>query len=195
MPLGNVVKVGRCLAGHEAGVGLGGGGKIEEIDETADVAVVQSLIAGVQAESLLVCYVRSKRSAGATWQVGRCLAGCEAGVGLGGGGKIEDIDETADVAVVRSSRADLGVVGSRTAAIQIDWQMTCLGRSKRIASGTLKVDECQPGHGVPDGVDDDDVEEWCEVAVIAAVHAKQNMPAPQNETGIRAVCLQRSTEI
>ena len=89
--------------------------------------------------------------------------------------------------------------GSPIAAVQIDWQVTGLGRtSERIASGTRKVDECQPGHGVLDGVDDDDaVGDWCKVAVIAAEHAKQNMPVPKNETGIRArmaVCLQRSTD-
>ena len=45
--------------------------------------------------------------------------------------------------------------------------------------------------------DDDAVGHWCKVAGIAAENAKQKMPAPKNETGIRArmaVCLQRSTD-
>eukprot|EP01052_Picozoa_sp_SAG31_P035288 SAG31_NODE_4236_length_3427_cov_24.184574_3_plen_133_part_00 len=80
-------------------------------------------------------------------------------------------------------RADLGVAGSRIAAVQVDRQVTGLGRSKRSASGIQKVDECQPGHGVLDGVDDDDAVEdwWYEVVVIAAEHEEQNKPAPQNE--------------
>ena len=55
-----------------------------------------------------------------------------------------------------SHKADFGNAGSRIAAVQIDWQVTCLGRTKRGASGISKIDGCQPGHGVPDGVDDDD---------------------------------------
>ena len=89
-------------------------------------------------------------------------------------------------------RADLGVIGSRIAAVQVDRQVTGLGRTKRGASGTSKIDGCQPGHGVPARVDDDAVGDWCKVAVIAAEHAKQKMSVPQNETGIRAHgCLSR----
>eukprot|EP01052_Picozoa_sp_SAG31_P022986 SAG31_NODE_1859_length_7052_cov_4.965051_6_plen_76_part_00 len=53
MPLGNVVKATRCLAGCEAGASLAGGGKIEGACETGHGVVVRSPVAGVQAKSLV----------------------------------------------------------------------------------------------------------------------------------------------
>eukprot|EP01052_Picozoa_sp_SAG31_P047458 SAG31_NODE_9507_length_1267_cov_1.253425_2_plen_176_part_00 len=160
-------KVARCLTGNEVGVGLGGGGKIEGIGEITDGAVDGSSLAGVevgvQAESLIGGCVRSKRSAGAAWKVAGCLPGCEASASLGGGGKIEGIGEAADRVVVRSSTADLEVTGSHISAVQVDRQVTGLGRSKRGAGATQKVDERPPGYGVPEGA----AEDWSEVFVIA----------------------------
>ena len=108
-----------------------------------------------------------KCSAGTTWKPARCNTREEVDLYVPGGPGAAQV----------GGRADLQASGSPIAAIQIDWQVTGLGRTKRGASGTSKIDGCQPGHGVPDGVDDDDaVGDWCKVAAIAAENAKQKMP-------------------
>ena len=178
---GAACKVARCLTGCAADLHVPGGPRVSHVGRRADLQLVASLICSLHTvfrDDSFIISVTSKRSPGAACKVARCLTGCAADLHVPGGPRGAHV----------GGRADVGVAGSRIADIQIDWQVTGLGRtSERIASGTRKVNECRPTHGVPDGVDDDDaVGDWCKVAVIAAEHAKQNMPAPQNEIGIRA---------
>ena len=84
--------------------------------------------------------VTSKRSTTAACKVAGHLTGCELHVHAPGGPGAAQV----------GGRADLQASGSPIAAVQIDWQVTGLGRTKRGASGTSKIDGCQPGHGVRD---------------------------------------------
>eukprot|EP01050_Picozoa_sp_SAG11_P021536 SAG11_NODE_3854_length_2190_cov_1.791487_2_plen_98_part_00 len=93
------------------------------------------------------------------------LAGGRRGSDRGVGKKVEEIGKGTGDAAVKSP----------IAGVHVERLGSCVRWSKQPAAGRLREDPV--GCRVHDG---EAVKDWCEVAAIAVVHAKQNKPTPQN---------------